>query len=182
MREVPVARSIAIFGILLAGCGEDDATAPPSADPARTCQTGGLSLTVGTGAEAFRALAAGDPLALVHGPQGGWHLEAAGLVEQTTGLVAITPSLRVPELDDLVLVEANPVYYALVGHDPSRCEGSFLDVRGPVQADQDLICALEGLTLVYEVTVSDLEAGTETTATVEVVAELGDLDAELCGS
>src|SRR5262245_451930 len=80
-----------IPGCTGASTGEDSAIEGCSADD--------LTLDVGTGADMYVPLADGDHVTLVHGPQGGWHVEAAGFVHNTEDdEVSISPTITVPDL------------------------------------------------------------------------------------
>lgn len=66
-----------------------------------------LWLEIGTGADRFVPLASGDALELVHGPQGGWHVE---LAVRITGSDPEGSILRLQVLDEGgVLVAETPI-------------------------------------------------------------------------
>ena len=77
--RAPLARSCfalaAAFSLSSVGCGEsgDDAMADagPVVPPAEA------RVEIGTGSATFVALADGDPIELVYGAQGGWHVDTA---------------------------------------------------------------------------------------------------------
>jgi hypothetical protein len=141
-----------------------------------------IMLVLGIGAEEFAPVEAGDSVTLIHGPQGGWHLEAAGLVQQSAPEVSVQPRVIVPELDDLELVgQQGPTFVALVGYDPAVREGVFYNVRGLLDSDQELVCSLAGLTLRYEITVAEFTTDRTATASIDVVAALDPADEPLCG-
>jgi hypothetical protein len=151
------------------------------------CTSDDITIAPGTGAEAYVPLAAGDPVTLVHGPQGGWHIETAALVGHSEPEVSVDPRVTVPDLGGLEIVgEQEPSFIALVGYDEATCEGNFYNVRGFVDteqgalSDQDFVCTLEGKALALDVTVADIATGRTSTAGVEVVGELDPADVAVC--
>lgn len=70
--------------------GEDSAPNLPNGELAPGCGEAAATVEVGTGEDTFTPLADGDPLTMVHGPQGGWHLLASARVTDTRSVVAIT--------------------------------------------------------------------------------------------
>ena len=66
--------------VAIASCGApspDPGTAGGRSDSGTSptgCFANEAAIDVGTGATAFEPLAEGDPVVMVHGPQGGWHL------------------------------------------------------------------------------------------------------------
>jgi len=78
--------------LLWTACGEgsDTGTASPdSGAPEEGCAASPASIDVGTGADAFVALSDGDPVVMVHGPQGGWHLLGSVRTHNMTPVVRI---------------------------------------------------------------------------------------------
>jgi hypothetical protein len=151
---------------------------PPPCTPA---------LEIGTGDVSFQALNPGDPVTIVYGPQGGWHVWTAGRV---TGL---GPTLRVlPGLTDLAtgtpiagLADTDDTTILLADFD--GCSGSFAGQRAiiddwvpPEGPLIDYICGLAGTPLRLDLAVAPLLDSTATatgvpfapvlTASVEVVA------------
>lgn len=60
----------ALLGLTLVGC-------PPAADPCPSLDAGPPAVDLGTGLDRFIALPDGAELEVVHGPQGGWHVEVS---------------------------------------------------------------------------------------------------------
>lgn len=170
--------------VLVAGCAGDGPSGD-SGSSASTCEEGDIEVTPGTGADEYVPLASGDPVILVHGPQGGWHIEGAGHLTNVGPEVTIEQRATVAELGGLELVGSQgPAFQALVGHDSATCEGRFWGVRGFLEtaqgalSGQDFVCTLRDLTLHYEFTVSVGDrAGT---AAVDVVAALDPRDVQTC--
>jgi hypothetical protein len=148
-----------------------------------------LATVIGTGATAYEALADGASVTMVHGPQGGWHVETAAVVSASAQEVSVMPRITVPSLGDLQIAgEQQPQYLALADYDASVCEGRFWGVRAFIDepdpapdgvSRQEFICSLEGVELEFSVTVTDLAAGVTAESTVTVIAQLDPSDASL---
>jgi hypothetical protein len=147
---------------------------PPSTGetgvPTDPCASPGVHL--GSGVTDHLPLAAGDPVTLVHGPQGGWHVDVSGWVVGTGQVVSVHPSL-VRLSDGLALAgEQTPQSLALTATEP--CGWEFWAVRAFVDdfVDPDpvgFVCSLAGEPLALTVEVVDLVSGLTLTDTVEVV-------------
>jgi len=161
-------------------------TDPTTSTPAVQCAAGATAVTPGTGRELVVALADGDPVIMVHGPQGGWHIELAGLVAETGELVSVEAVFTDPATGLPVAgVEQVANRIALVDWDPSTCAGDFYGVLVFLDdVDQSVVCDLAGVTLQLDVTVTGLEANPPivATASVAVRAELDPLDVDLCAA
>ncbi|MEQ1502186.1 MAG: hypothetical protein ABMB14_08140 [Myxococcota bacterium] len=165
------------------GTGDDD-------DDVEGCSAGDLAVDIGTGADVYQALADGDVVTMVHGPQGGWHVETAGLVTQAQSDVSIHPQILVPDLSGLMISGTQQASFnALVGYSDTTCEGTFFGVRSFIDpasdtswtgTDQEFICSLEGLTLEFSVEVKDIATDRSTTDTVSVIANLDPADVPNC--
>lgn len=151
------------------------------------CLAGGISVDPGTGPDAFVALSSGDEVTLVHGPQGGWHIDVAGMVSNTEELVQVDATFVDTSSGTLVAGDQTGVRQALVGWDDTGCSGTFYGVRTFVddiaanvtQAD---ICALEGAELELTLTVTALEGDPPAVAevTTMVTAVLDPADVAPC--
>lgn len=142
------------------------------------------SLAVGTGEQAPVLLDAGDPVRLVHGPQGGWHVEVAGVITHTGPEIAVSPTLTVPDSGLQLAGAQQPTFLALDGYDLQTCSGRFAGVRAYLDdplpegsIDQALICELHGQSLQLSVSAEDLASGAVATAQVTVEAERDPADA-----
>ncbi len=141
-----------------------------------------LTLEVGNGADEHLPLSPGDPVRVVSGAQGGWHIDVSGILTGTTSIVSVHPTVtRVS--DGLQLAgEQPPAFLALV---PSgECGGEFREVRAfiddhqPVEPYEDFICTLGGEELEIEVEVVDIKATDVTiTETIRVLATSDPADA-----
>jgi hypothetical protein len=173
-----------LAAIALAGCtaGVDpDADADLDDD----CATGDITLSVGSGAESYEPLVSGDRVIMVHGPQGGWHVETAGLVERSEKDVSIQPSIVAGDIDVTGVLQ--PDYRALVGYDDDQCSGTFFGTRAFVDYDRDdgpsgqvFICSLEGAMATFSVRVQDIVSLREVTSAVEVMLDLDPVDVYAC--
>ena len=178
------------------GTPEPSPTSAPLTDEpteptlAHACFADALDVEVGRGGQGELPTESGAPHTLVHGQQGGWHIDLSGYVYGVTDLVKVAATVRVVD-DDWIIggLEQEPLRTALVAWSESECSGSFyglrlyIDDNGP--HNLDTICALEGAAVEVEVTVTDLLDPTgERTKTVidEGVLSLDPADVEPCGS
>ena len=114
-------------------------------------------------------LADGDPVVLVNGPQGGWHVGVnagvRGARELWMGATLTGPDGATLSVDD------PPTAVRLYGWDPESCEGLLTGLQARlVERDRAAICALAGTRLRLSVEVEDLYTGVQGSRTVEVVA------------
>ena len=101
--------------VLLAGCtgGDKDSSGPardsaPPVDPLceqDACLCEDPQVSVGTGDDSFVPLEEGDPVMMVHGPQGGWHMLGSVQVAHTTEVVNIR--FVIDTLDGVVVADNN---------------------------------------------------------------------------
>lgn len=173
--------------VALAACGGEapkelpgDGTDACPADP---------SLALGTGLLPVTPLADGDALQMVHGPQGGWHIDTGGLLVFPTLEVAVSPRIT---LDDRVLAGDQPALFTvLADYDDASCEGLFYEVRAYVDDElpqlpagtdvlRDYICPLAGAEVTVEVEVADLDRDTVVTDAVRGTLLLDPYDVSLC--
>ncbi|MEQ1564884.1 MAG: hypothetical protein ABMA64_04545 [Myxococcota bacterium] len=167
------------------GCG-----GPPSdSDSGNTdsCTSEAIQLEVGTGEMQFLKLAAGDPVTLVHGPQGGWHVWTAIQSKFSEPEVSILPSITVPSMGGLTLSGDQQAQFVALLYDEATCDGAFAGLRAYVDTDQatgptglDLICALEGVEMELCVNVTDIVDGRSADQCVTVTAELDAVDVPNC--
>ncbi len=168
---------------LLASCAGDDATTTTG-----SCEDPEMTLTVGTGADAFESLSSGDSVRLVHGPQGGWHIEVSGLVAHTSQEVAVSPTITVISTGDEIGRSENRNLMALSSFDDASCSGEFFGVNalvGDPFPEDDVpescyICSLAGETLELTLTVEDFNSGDTISETIQVVVEPDPNDVEPC--
>jgi hypothetical protein len=115
-----------------AACGRAQGTAPDAGPEVRYVEP---RIVAGAGLSAFMALADGDPVEIIAGPQGGWHLDLGARIEGVPAMGLLRYTLR----NDAGVVVSLPAEYAV---DPARVmpsgEGwtrvgdrAVLDVRSP---------------------------------------------------
>ena len=131
------------MGALLAACADkpvqpEDSGRPDPPDTGDPCFWDPPEVEVGTGDDAFESLAAGDPVVMVHGPQGGWHMLGSVRVRHTTPVVNIRFTI---DTVAGVSIADNNLNVLLV--DEGDCQGSYpgmyayLDVRELEEGDRD---------------------------------------------
>jgi hypothetical protein len=172
---------LCLLATLAAGCATDDAPAPDAVVDtglsAARCGGASMSLDVGSSEVAFEPVADGAQVQLVHGPQGGWHLDVAGAVTGAGQEVAIMPRVLATTRGDLqVAGDQQPDFIALAGYDDDRCAGEFFGVRAYIDdvgtapdglTYLEFVCSLAGEALL-EVTVEDIATGVSVTESVSV--------------
>ena len=160
-----------IAGIIGAGCAGSDG------EPTGTgsCEDQPMDLVVGTGASAFEELADDDPVTIVHGPQGGWHVEVAGVVSNTGQEVGIQPRIVVLVTDQQIAGEQQQTLTALSSYDDASCTGEFFNVDAFVDdvdgTNQTRICQLQDQPATLELTVEDFNTGQTVTESISVVLQ-----------
>lgn len=175
--------------VVLVGCGGGGDPDGNGSDTSLGggCTTEDITLAVGTGATAYEALADGDSVTMVHGPQGGWHVETAGLVANSEAEISILPALRSDSLGIEITGALQADYKALVGYDDTACSGTFYNTRAFIETDRDtgpagldFVCGLAGETVTFSVVVEDIVSLRQATAEVQVVLELDPADVPEC--
>ncbi len=184
----PGRRCLGLLG-LAAACGDkagpatQDTGPPPDTavvcveeDP---CLCEPPALQVGTGDDTFSPLSDGDPVMMVHGPQGGWHMLGSVRVHHTTDIVRIH---FVIATEAGVVVADNQLNVLLVAE--PDCAGSYpgmyayIDVSELVDGDLDTppeLLAYASLDMTATVVDQD---GREVTETVRIVATPDPSDVE----
>lgn len=133
------------------------------------------AVQLGNGADAHLPLADGDEVIVVHGPQGGWHVEVSGLVTGTGATVGVLPALT--RLSDGLKLAGyqQGAALALVPAETGACGGTFWGVRAyvddalPADDPDAFICALAGERAILSALVTDLTTWMTAHAEVEVV-------------
>ncbi len=173
-----------VLPVLLAtlGCG------PTTGDSGggRTCS--GLEVSLGEGAFAYAPREDGDAVTLVHGPQGGWHVELAGEVRGSRGAVRLVPSVVEATQQVSIAGEGQedepPVQ--LSGWSASTCAGTFYGFRvfvddvDPGGSYQRFICTLRDNPLRITVTATDAQTGEQAVGEWNAVAALDPDDVPIC--
>lgn len=157
---------------------DTDAPTGSTADTTDTGSTGSCgqpTLEIGTGAEAHTPLQDDDPVRLVSGDQGGWHIDISGLITNTTSIVSVLPTVTRVSDGLQIAGDQPPAFLALVG--TQECEGTFHGVRAYIDDHVysgeyvDFICTLGGEALELHVQIEDLkDPGSVAERTVRVIA------------
>ena len=117
---------------LSAGCG----SGPNPTDP---CLESEAWATIGTGESAWEDLASGDPVVMVHGPQGGWHMLGSARVGNMGRYVQI--HYTITDLQSGIMVADNR--YTIALQMTETCTGEFpgmyayLDVTPLADGEKD---------------------------------------------
>ncbi len=167
--------------LLLLSCGpvpSDTASRPAlpadSSDAvSETCFDDAPFLEIGTGSSTWEPLEALDPVTMVHGPQGGWHILGGAAVHHTNAIVRI--DFTITDAASGVVVSAVSYSIQLL-REPDSCTGhvanlyGYLDVSGlddgTGQTPHEL---LDGSTLLMEMAATD-SAGRIARGSLQVVA------------
>lgn len=172
------------------GCSGNSVTTPTDTPSDGTECGSSVGVLPGTGAEMYLPLDDLDPVVMVHGPQGGWHVETSGLVSGSTAEVSVLPTIVQKSTGVQLAGVQQEQYIGLVDYDDEVCDGSFFGVRaflddtfGELDAytnPQDVICGLAGELLTLTVTVMDLNTLQSASASVDVTATLDANDIQIC--
>lgn len=150
------------------------------------------ALEIGNGAVSHEPLESGVAVTLVHGSQGGWHVDISGRITGLGDLVGISPSV-VRLSDGIQLAGDQPPWFVqLLPLPDDPCSMEFAGLQAliddlPLPAEyvdyQAFICSLDGEVLELSASVVDLNEATGTepepdaVATIQVVAQLDSFDA-----
>lgn len=172
------------FGLILlvmAGCSAGKDSGGPGGD----CSD--LTLEAGEGAFAFEVREDGDAITMVHGQQGGWHVDIAGSVTGASSKVNVVATMVESNQQVMLAGEGQEEgeVVELVGWTPKSCSGTFFAVRAFIDDEdpgnmQRFICTLEDNAMEIEVTVTDLETGETATDGYRAIAALDPADVSVC--
>ena len=174
---------LASLWLLVACTGTSDSgdTAPDtdSDTPETGCEAQPPSLVIGTGERDWEDLSAGDPVTMVHGPQGGWHMLGSARINNTGPIVRINFDIRT---QGGVAISEN-IYTVQMIRDED-CSGYYPGMYGYLNVaaleDGELDTPPELLSntpVVIEMTATDLD-GLQATASLEVLAVPDPVDVE----
>lgn len=187
-------RIAALALLAVGGCGglvggTDKGTVEPE-----TCEGTEPTITVGTGQYGYEALEDGDPVVVVNGPQGGWHVWTSAIVTASSSTLTVHTTLEAPGFAQHSLAGSDDVPWVVdlsapgVGSwDEGTCSGELYgqytlvnDAVPPGGSYLDFICGLEGRELVLGGTITDgdVEAGDS----VQVRAQLDPANVSYCHS
>ena len=142
-------------------------------------------IVVGNGDDEHLPLSNGDYVTIVHGPQGGWHIDVSGEVYGTGVVVGLLVSATRTEDDVVVASNSTATFIQLAGWEPVGQVGifvgerAFLDVYIPFEE----VCALHGAELELCAEAEDLaNPGTWASGCVTVIADPDPVDVEGCAT
>lgn len=163
---------------------EQDSGADATTGTAAVCTDLDLTVEIGGGETSFLPLAPGDPVRMVHGPQGGWHVDVSGRVGNTRQTISVRPSLVVEATGEILAGDQVQEYVALAQYDELGCEGQFWGRRAflddPPDIGMPLICGLHGVTATLSVEVVDPEDGRAGVGSIPVTLEVDPVDQPDC--
>ena len=165
--------------------GHGTGTSRPTAATADTgelpdpCAEGELAYQPGVGPYVVYPVADGDDLTVVQGPQGGYHVDVAGVVAPVTDMGLIVRPLLSLADGTIVAGEGDVIQVGFGVYDPPTCEGSFADARMFVLSDAASLCAIDGRPAVYRVEVETFD-GRSTVVERAVTLRIDLLDPYTC--
>ncbi|MEN0067079.1 MAG: hypothetical protein AAGA48_33420 [Myxococcota bacterium] len=161
----------------------DDAPSPSREDTGTIVEDrcGPMTFELGSGFDVHRPLTNGDSITMVHGAQGGWHIDISGLASTTGTWLAIAPvvtrksdGLRIAGDQSVTYVDAEAVDECTSTFAGVR---AFLDDHDPTpQTNLEFLCSLDGETFEVEVTATDVDSGTGVTEQRDFVLYADPLD------
>lgn len=159
-----------MFLLILACSGGKDSNEPVESQPS-ACP-GEASIAIGDGNELFAEIPAGSSVVMTHGPQGGWHMLASVLVENTDMIVTLNYAIDV--LPEMTRISDNN--YRVQLKSTGDCSGiywnmyGYLDVAaltdGELDTPPELLCEKN---LRMSITATD-SSGKSATSTVDIIA------------
>ena len=178
---------VALLGLstlLVTACGSD--AGGDSGDA--PCDEGPAKVTAGVGEFDFDLPTSGGSVNMVHGPQGGWHLDTAALISGTGDVVQIVPTLVLTsDGTSIAGLEQIPETVALGSYDAEACEGKIVSIRAYLDDVQqpapysDFICSLDGKEVELTLTVTDVVTGDSGSGSTTFILKTDPADATLCG-
>ena len=104
------------------------------------CGSDRASIEIGTGSLDYEELSEGDPVMMVHGPQGGWHMLGAIRATNTTSIIRIAFEIR--DLNSDVYISDTDYHVMLKMDENEGCSGIYpamfgLDVSELVDGELD---------------------------------------------
>ena len=104
----------------------DDSTKPPAEEDPTSCVDHPPLVVVGDGVDEFHPLGDHDPVTMIHGPQGGWHIAGSVHVENTDPVVDV--HFSIVEAHSGLLVSNNT--YRVMLEPRGACAGEFMGMYG----------------------------------------------------
>jgi len=117
-------KAIFIFGAgVAAGCTDSSSD---SGGDVGVCGNDGARIEIGTGSASYEEIEALDPVMMVHGPQGGWHMLGSIRAWNTTPIIRISYDIRAVDSD--VFISQNE-YHVMLAMD-EECSGYYPGMYG----------------------------------------------------
>ena len=171
--------------LLLSACAGD--SSEDSYTSSTTTECSGLSVELGEGDTRFIPSAEGDTVTLVHGPQGGWHIDVAGRVSGTSAFVRVHTSVVVPATGVEIGGPGQENDSAIQLANFEDCTGDFIKSRvylddndGSLPWGQDEFCALHGNPIDLSVRVTNLVTEETSVTSRRVIAGRDSVDDTKC--
>lgn len=177
----------AVLGTALMGCGDEGTDTSSVTTTLPACN--GLAAEIGEGEFGYEVRNPGDGFTMVHGPQGGWHMDIAGVVTGSNGVVRVQSFVTADSTSTQIAGagQENDTPLQLAGYDESICSGSFFkgrtfidDVDLPSAEYQGFICNLHNQPLTIEVHITDLKSEETAITTLSATAQIDPNDVPEC--
>ncbi|MCB9675632.1 MAG: hypothetical protein H6737_10975 [Alphaproteobacteria bacterium] len=144
-----------------------------------------LQCTAGVGFSSFAPITPGSNIEMFHGQQGGWHVDTAVHVDNTSQVVRVLPKVFLNGTNEQLaggdgLQDTYNQALVLTGD----CSGEAWQMRAifdETDVDLDTICSFEGLELRVELEVTDADQNVATCSAVGI-ASLHPDDVDYCAS
>ncbi len=181
-------RMVGLAALLLGCAGDDSGTSDDSGTDTDTpgpvdCLSQDMGLTLGWGLTTYTPLTESDDMVIVHGPQGGWHIEVAGELVNSGQEVSILPRFTVVGTGEQIAGDQQEAYTALASYDDLGCSGQFFGIRAFVDdfdsggmTNQQYICGLDGQQVEMCITIGDLSNGRTVEECIVVTTRNDELD------
>ena len=186
------------LGLLLAACaggdgpGKDRDTsngANTDSTPVDPCVLA-LDATLGTGPFTYTQTTSGDTVQIVHGEQGGWHLDFAASLVGVGRTVDVLPAVTLTDGTQIAgeqLVTTIDLAGQQGTYKPDQCAGTFYGERAYLDdylpqtgAYYEFSCSLEGQAADVSIEVTDVATGQSIVAISEWVLQIDPADQDLC--
>jgi hypothetical protein len=149
-----------------------------SPDP---CREGALAYEPAVGSYEVVPLEEGDVLTVIQGPQGGYHVDFAGVASPVPDVGIIVRPLVTLDDGTILAGEDDVVQAAFADYDPDTCSGSFIGVRMFVLSDAATLCSHEGQAATVDLVVEDFD-GRSTSVSLGVTIGIDLLEPYDCQS
>jgi len=143
-----------------------------------------MTAQLGVGEFEYAPAPDGGDITIVHGPQGGWHMDLAGQLAGSNELVKVSATVIVNESGAQIGGAGQEGDPAVLLANYANCSGDFVKARILLDDDptlgQDFFCSLHGKTLDIMVTVTNIINGEQVQGSMSLVARPDSVDAGIC--